>query len=334
MTLSVLEEEIKALEAQITKDEGGEEQEEKQDIPSEERETDNDDGEETSDSDGHDGAADDTDDEAEPKNNSDWAKHRIKLKQEREARHKLELELAELRGRATTSQQVVAPKVEETKQPEWMANNPFDKDLEPDNHALWIENRLIAAKQDKLDTVIKQQNEMQVAQQLALRADRAEADAVAKLPEYHEVKQFLVEKELASIRANEVIALRRKFPGAPIEKIHEFLDNDPVAKQKLTRDAQGKVDTFIIGTAAAGVDLADHIQSVAGNYGYQARQPTEKRSDLEALKRNKRKSGSLIGTSGKSTGSDSISMEEAVEMSLADFDKLDKTKIRGYSAAH
>lgn len=233
-----------------------------------------------------------TDDlEEDPEDEKPGAKMRHRLKAEREAKERVQLELQQLRERLAHVEgraESVVPQKDE-------AEDIPDKDFEPDKYALW-----------KIDQLEKR-NERIEANQTRLNAERQwesmQSDYVGSNPQYEKAKSFLLERESANIK--------RDFPSATDSQISQHLKEQ---------------EYITVGRAAkAGINPLQHIEFLAFQAGYRESEgETQKittpkvKPNIAAIKKNAKKSASLIGGTPAGESSKNKSAEQLLKMSIDD----------------
>lgn len=195
-------------------------------------------------------------------------------------------------------------------QPEKDTDPEPDPVLDPEEHTNWklrqIEKERVVEKQEM--SLIKQQ----VEHQNTLRAiDTLEREYSKANPDIdlYAAEQF--------IREREAVIIKMQHPNATDEQIKQHFDDYKVMMYK--------------NAALAGKSGAELVMDMAKNYGYESKKAPTKKPNISAIKKNQKKSASLIG------GSDAVkehtvspqaifemSMEELINRGGSDF--VEKTR--------
>lgn len=225
---------------------------------------------------------------------------RHKIKAEKEARERAERELQELRermarleGRAEASQQ---PQQEEPQE------EIPDPDYEPEKYALWKAQKL----EEKMQVMEQQQARLSAQQQW----HDMESEYIQNNPSYTDAKQFLIKREAERIKA--------QYPQLTDSQINSHLKS---------------LEYETVGQAArAGMDPIKYIEYLAFQGGYKAAEksekvenPVKKKSNIDKIKKNARKSASLIGSSSQGEG-ERRTAEQLLAMSMQEIDKMGRDK--------
>lgn len=256
----------------------------------------------------------DSDDEPAPKNNSDWAKMRVKLKERDAEAAKLRNDLEFLKGQvaAVTQPKTVAPEPEPVKQ-------QFDKEFEFEKYAdqkIDDTEKQVKKTQEEIENL---RNQM-ASELMQLKTQRAEAEAERNNPGYLDAKKLLEQKSYDILYREYKSNMRLQFPNRQEEEIDQYLKQN----SRLIQDAaKGQVNNVVSKSVMLGKDVADTIIDYAKVYGYDAvssvKSPlkAEPKTNLEKIKANMKKSPSLInGGAGKGKADDRLTAEQITAMTL------------------
>lgn len=285
-----LEEAIKTLETQVKEEE---KQEAEEPVEQEEPKVE----EEVSEEVQEEEREEEEDEEVDPellKKKGAWAKMRKDNKTLKEKIRELEPLVEKIKELETKIQQPKQEVVEKEVEVDQEPDKDFDREA-------WLEWKL--SQQEKEIKSVKEVTEK--AQKLTLV--QAERQGVEKLendyrkqdPEYDDVLSYIKDKEKRLIKM--------QYPHATEKQIEEHLENE-------------KVELFkrVYNTSKGAQNPAEVLKKMAiEGYGYQPKksQKTDKKVDFEALKRNQKKSLSLIGGSETASSKDK-SPEGIFKMSL------------------
>jgi len=248
--------------------------------------TDGDDAE--GDSDDADSDSDDSPPAVDEKAGKKWGKIRYELKQERSKREELQAKLAEMQERLAKTEGFMLGSAKQDAAPEVVDAEP-DRLLEPEEHQEW---RLRQIEREK--DAIKQQ--------------------LAAITEQNTLQ--------AELRGVEILESRFKAEKTDYDKAIRALENQERRIAKLNGMTDAQADAHIHAQklsifrkfAEQGKNPAEELYKAAIELGYYKPDQQEKRGgpDLEAIKRNKAKSASLIGA-GRA-GEKKISPEMVAQM--------------------
>lgn len=223
------------------------------------------------------GVEDDEEEEKAPsKDNKAWAKMRHEIKERdsviddmRQQMQQMQVQMAEQKGFQ-----------EALKQPETVDSDPEpDPTLDPEEHTAWLlrkkdkEINELRSTQEQHSTLIKEQQDRVAVQNL-------EDDYKRRNPEidYDAAKEFIKERERT--------ILKLQYPDANDAQINAHFDT---YEMNLFREL-----------AAKGINATDVIVKMANEYGYDPKttdEPSKKKPNFKALKKNQEKNASLIGGS-------------------------------------
>ena len=291
-----------AMEEADPKEEGNAAQEAEEDASEQEDEAaaeDEEEGEEQEEGAADDDEADEVDDESEeaPRSNKTWADMRNKLKERdeelaklREAVQQVQLQQAEQKGRIE-AQQAQAPAVDDDPEP--------DPVLDPDEHNTWL-----LRQRDKEISELRATQEQHSAQFQVQQARQAinvlESEYKRQNPniDYGAMKDFVKQREAA--------LLKIRYPQASDLQINSALE-------------QAEFEVFA-GAHSNQANGAAIIVDMARQHGYEpinGKEETKKKVDYAAVKKNKKKSASLIGGSD-GTRQHEVSPNQVLNMGFDD----------------
>jgi len=229
------------------------------------------------------------------------AKFRHKLKAEKAAREKIQMEAQELRERLARLEG--RAEATESKQEVKEAEIP-DQEYEPERYAIWKAEQL----EKKLQIIEQEQSRSNAERQW----EKMQADYAKKSPTYNDAKQFLID--------NEVKKIKEVYPYASDDQIAQHIKEQ---------------EYITAGNAAkAGIMPTEHIEFLAFQAGYRPSEKKEetisKKSNIQKIKKNAKKNASLIGASSATDKGDARSAEQLAAMSLEEITKFGRDK---YEAA-
>lgn len=234
--------------------------------------------------------------EEEPEEELTGAKFRHKLKAEKEARERLERELQEIKiaqarqeGRQEATPTAEAPQEEIP-----------DQEYEPEKYAIW--------KADKLEKELQRMQADQARINAERQWERMEVEYGQKSSTYNDAKKFLIESETASIK--------QQYPHATDAQIAQHLKEQEYS---------------LVGNAArAGIDPLQHIEFLAYQAGYRAEAPKvetpKKKANIQNIKKNVKKSASLIGGTSAAPTTDHKTAEQLAAMSIAEIEQFGRER--------
>lgn len=232
-----------------------------------------------------------SDDEA--KTNADWAKHRKEKQELAKQNQELMERLARLEGYQAAQAQAAVEEV----QPQAIDQEP-DPDLYPDEHTRWELRQLkqeLAIQRQATQQNISYNQESAAKEALNI----IERDFSSQANDYANAKAYLHEK-----RADD---LKMAYPMATEAQIKQAI---AVEEMELAKEVY-----------ANGVNPAEFFYNRAKNIGYNGEasgkisKQASTADNLQTLKKNKRKSGSLNGVSTAGSNQD-VNSEQVVNMSL------------------
>lgn len=229
------------------------------------------------------------------------AKFRHKLKAEKEARKKLEDEhqqlkehVARMEGRQDALSTQEAP--QEKKESEEIP----DPDEDPDAYMIYAQ-RKTEEKQAALEAELSQ-----------MKAERewqtVESDYAKANEHYQDAKDFLLDKHRNDIKT--------QYPYATDIQIEQALKQGE--REEIAKAAQN------------GVMPTEQIEFLAYKAGFrpsdkEEKQTPKKKPNMEKIKKNAKKSASLIGGSSEGGPSDRLSADQMVTMSMEEIDKFGRS---------
>lgn len=237
-------------------------------------------------------------------------RHALKeLKAAKEANALMQQELAGLKAmnanRWEEAERLAAERAETRIKAELPSVEIPDKDYEPEKYAIYLAVQL-EKKVEQLEA--RESRSTAEKRWVSLQAKRVKSN-----PDFMDAKAFLLDGEAKRVKA--------QYPMATSEQIEEHL---------LQQEYQ-----TVANAARAGLDPLSQIEFLAWQAGFRGKEKEEgknpkKGANIETIKRNVKKSASLIGGSSGGKMGDSRSAEQLLNMSISDIQKFGRDK---YDAA-
>lgn len=224
------------------------------------------------------------------------AKMRHKLKAEREAKEVLQRQINELQLAAARQQ----GRDEATPKQEVETEEVPDQDLEPERYAIY--------KADKLEKQVQAMEKAQTRVNAERQWEDMQSSYEKSHPEYTQAKAFLIDHETAQIKS--------LYPAATDTQIAQHM------KQQ---------EYITAGNAAkAGVDPLQHISFLAYQAGFrpgEEKKTVKKKVNIDKIKKNAKKSASLIGGSAAAPSDAIRSADQLAKMGLEEITKMGRPAI-------